>query len=91
MEDDSSMLTHAMEFYRKLFGTESKENIKLSEDFWSEDEKITKEENETLEAELTEDEIRRAVFDSYAEGPLALMGFLFSSIKKSGLLLKQIS
>jgi hypothetical protein len=32
MEDDSSMLKHAMEFYRKMFGTKSKENIKLSED-----------------------------------------------------------
>jgi uncharacterized glyoxalase superfamily protein PhnB len=82
MEDDSSMLTHAMEFYRKLFGTESKENIKLSEDFWSEDEKITKEENEALEAELTEDEIRRAVFDSYAEGAPGPDGFPFLFYQK---------
>jgi uncharacterized glyoxalase superfamily protein PhnB len=91
MEDDSGMLQHAMEFYKKLFGTETKENIKVGEDFWSDDEKITREETEALEVELSENEIRRAIFESYAEGALDQMVSLSSSTKTSGLLLKQIS
>jgi hypothetical protein len=56
-EETSSMLTHAMEFYKNLFGEECKENIKLGDDFWAEDEKILKEENEALEADFSEEEV----------------------------------
>jgi hypothetical protein len=67
MEDDSSMLNHAMDFYKKLFGDEAKKNIRLSENFWSADEKVSGKENEALEAKLSEDEIRKAIFGSYVE------------------------
>jgi hypothetical protein len=77
MEDDSSMLNHAKEFYKRLFGEEDKENIRLREEFWTMDEKVSSEENEALEAELSEEEIRRAVFESYAEGTPGPDGFSF--------------
>jgi hypothetical protein len=60
-----------------MFGDEEKDNIRLAEDFWSEDEKTNNEENEALEADLSEEEIKRAVFESYAKGALGLDGFPF--------------
>jgi hypothetical protein len=53
--DNDSMLKHAVQFYKKLFSKEHRENIRLDEGFWDEDQdKILPEENELLEAELTE-------------------------------------
>jgi hypothetical protein len=62
LEDNSIMLDLAMVLYKKLFGEENKENIRLGEDVWAEDEKILREENEAPEANFSEEEIRRAVF-----------------------------
>lgn len=50
-----------------LFGKEDRLNINLPETFWSDDEKVTEEENEWLDQEFTEEEIKSAVFQSYAE------------------------
>jgi hypothetical protein len=75
-------------FIKKLFGEEAKKNIRLSENFWSADEKVFSEENEALEAKLYEDEIRKAIFESYVEGAPAQMGSLSSSTKNSVMLLK---
>jgi hypothetical protein len=82
MEDDSSMLNHAMDFYKKLFGDEAKKNIRLSENFWSADEKVFSQENEALEAKLYEDEIRKAIFESYVEGAPGPDGFPFLFYQK---------
>jgi hypothetical protein len=38
--DNQSMIGHALEFYKTLFGAESRPNIKLDERFW-EEEKVT--------------------------------------------------
>jgi hypothetical protein len=67
---------------KKLFGQEDKENIRLGEEFWTMDEKVSSEENEALEAKLFEEEIRRAVFESYAEGALGPDEFCFLSYQK---------
>jgi hypothetical protein len=45
--------------------------------FWDEQEKVTSEENQMLEAEFSEDEILRAIHGSYAEGALGPDGFSF--------------
>jgi hypothetical protein len=82
MEDDSSMLNHAKEFYKKLFGQEDKENIRLGEEFWTMDKNVSSEENEALEAKLSEEEIMRAIFESYAEGALGPDEFSFLFYQK---------
>jgi uncharacterized glyoxalase superfamily protein PhnB len=82
------MLEHAVDYYKSLFGTEQRENMRMADDFWEDDEKVTATENNLLEAEFSEEEIKRAIDGSYAEGPLVLMDSLSSSIKNSGLLSK---
>lgn len=59
---------HAVDFYKSLFGREPDTNVKLDADFWDEDEKVSYVENELLEAPFTEEEIKVAVFGSYADG-----------------------
>lgn len=51
--------------------------MKLDEAFWEEEEKVSASENESLEAPFTEEEIRIAVFDSYAKGASGPDGFSF--------------
>jgi hypothetical protein len=67
LTDNESMIKHAIQFYKTLFDKEQKENIRLDENFWDED-KITSEENELLEASLNEEEIKRTIDVSYAKG-----------------------
>jgi hypothetical protein len=61
------MLDHAVDFYKKLFGLEPDSNVKLRSDFWEEDELVSDDENGFLEAPFSE-EVKEAVFSSYAEG-----------------------
>jgi hypothetical protein len=76
-DNNSDMLAHGTNFYKRLFGKESRENLILDEGFWEEHEKISLEENQMLEAEFTEEEIKRAIDSSYKEGASGLDGFLF--------------
>jgi hypothetical protein len=55
------MVDHASQFYKKLFGEEPRANIKLDDGFWEMEERVTPEENELLEAEMTEEEIFQAI------------------------------
>jgi hypothetical protein len=55
LTETEDMLKHAVKFYKTLFGTEPKENIRIGEDFWEEDELVTAEENAMLEAPFSED------------------------------------
>ena len=52
IDDNKGMLEHAVDFYRKLFGKEEDSGVKLGQDFWEVDEKVTALENELLEALL---------------------------------------
>jgi hypothetical protein len=84
-EDNEDMIKHATEFYKKLFGKEPKENIELDENFWDDDEKVTQEENLILEAELTEEEIKKVpLMAPMLRVPQALMDFHLCSIRDSG-------
>ena len=85
LEDTKDMLNHVVDFYKHLFGAKENLGVHLGENFWEEGDKVTDSENELLEAPFTEEEIKNAVFDSYAEGPLALMAFLFFSINLFGM------
>jgi hypothetical protein len=75
--DNDGMVKHAVQFYKTLFGKEQRENISLEEDFWDEVDKITVEENELLEAPFSEEEIKKAINDSYASGAPSPDSFLF--------------
>lgn len=67
IEDTPSMLQHAGEFYKSLFGQEPTLGLSLGGNFWSAEE-ILKEERGFLEASFSEREVKDAVFGSYAEG-----------------------
>ena len=71
-------------FYKSLFRKEPDTSVKLDSDFWEEDEKVSSVENELLEAPFIEEEVKVALFGSYADGALDLMVFFFCSTKFSG-------
>lgn len=51
--------------------------VHLGENFWEEENKISNGEIEVLEAPFSEEEIKAAVFESYAEGAPSFDGFSF--------------
>ena len=71
--DTQDMLTLATKFYKDLFGFETSLDVSLGDNFWAEEEKVTLEENLMLQCPFSEEEIKEAVFGSYADGLLALM------------------
>jgi hypothetical protein len=77
-----SMSKHATEFYKKLFGQEPRENLRLDENFWEEDEKVSNEENQLLQVEFSEEEIKTAIDASYTEGAPGPDGFSFMFYQK---------
>jgi hypothetical protein len=68
VESTKDIIGMATEYYRELFKYERRHDIKIAEDFFKEDDKMTKEENEALEIEFTEEEVRKVVFESYSDG-----------------------
>jgi hypothetical protein len=76
------MIEHVVDFYKQLFGKETRNNIRPGDDFWERDEKIFDEENQMSEAEFTEEEILQAIKGSYAEGALGSDGFSFLFYQK---------
>ena len=64
-------------FYKTLFGKEPSGEVKLGGVFWEADELVTDEENGILEAPFSEEEVRDAVFSSYAKGAPGPYGFSF--------------
>jgi hypothetical protein len=79
--DKVGMLKHDVQFYKTLFGKEQRENVRLDEGFWDEEERITLEENELLEAPFSE-VIRKAIDGSYAGGAPRPDGFPFLFYQK---------
>lgn len=70
IKDDQGMLKVVVGFYKDLFKKENRGNISLGENFWSEIDKITQEENDILSAPFTKNEIKEAIFSCYVEGSL---------------------
>ena len=60
-------------FYKDLFKKESREGFKLKDDYFKPEEKVSKDENSLLQAEFTEEEVKKAVMGSYSDGPPTLM------------------
>ena len=71
------MLTLATKFYKDLFGFETSLDVSLGDNFWAEEEKVTLEENLMLQCPFSEEEIKEAVFGSYADGASGPDGFSF--------------
>ena len=66
--DTREMLKVSCDFYKDIFKKEPRNGCKLSNNFFSEDEKVKSPENDMLEVGFIEAEIKKAVFDSYADG-----------------------
>jgi hypothetical protein len=66
--DQKGMLKIATDFYKELFKKEERPDIRLMDDLFSYEEKVTSQEDAELEKEFSEEEIKEAVFGSYAEG-----------------------
>ena len=75
--ENKEMLRIAANFYKNLFGAEMKLDVHLDNNFWEEADKVSVSENEMLEAPFTEEEIKEAVFGSYADGAPGPDGFPF--------------
>jgi hypothetical protein len=62
------MLDIALVYYKNLFHFEEGSGFSLDPDFFSHNEKVSPEQNLNLEAPFTEQEVKKAVFDSYSDG-----------------------
>ena len=72
----------ALNFYKDLFAREERVNINLDDNFLSESEKVSNEENELLVAPFSEEEIKEAIFSCYAEGAPGPDGLSFIFYQK---------
>ena len=77
VEDTKSIINIAVDYYKQLFGREETLDITLDDDFWDPSEKVSNEYNRKLEANINEEDVRAAVFGSYAEGAPGPDGFPF--------------
>ena len=89
VQDTSGMLDIAVKFYKSLFCAEGKLDVALSSDFWDPVDRVTGDQNALLEADFTEDEVKTAVFGSYAEGAPGPDGFSFLFYQQFWGLIKQ--
>lgn len=80
--DTRSIMKIAVDFYKHLFGAEKGLDISLSDDFWDPSEMVSESHNSELDADFSEDEIKEAVFGSYAEGAPGPDGFPFLFYQK---------
>jgi len=84
VSENKGMLGLAIDFYKMLFGYEEKIDIHLDENFWEENDYITAEENNLLEAPLSEEEIKEAVLGHMLMEHQDLMASPSFSIKNFG-------
>jgi hypothetical protein len=80
VEDTKGMISLAVSYYKNLYGFEEKLDISLVDDFWHDSEKVSKAQNETLNADFTEQEVKDAIFGSYALLDLMISLFFFINI-----------
>jgi hypothetical protein len=67
VHENKEMLKTAVDYYKDLFCLEPRPEIRLKPDFFSDEEKVSIAKNEILGV-FTEEEVREAVFGSYADG-----------------------
>jgi hypothetical protein len=73
----------ATEYYKELFKHEDRPDISFSSDIFFEGDKVTMEKNLGLERELSEEEIKKTVFEAYSDGAPSPDGLSFTSYQKT--------
>jgi hypothetical protein len=84
------ILDIASAYYKNLFGFEAKPNIHLGDNFWDPSDLVTLEENTALEQPFSEEEVRLAIFGSYANGAPGPDGLSFLFYQIFGMLSRWI-
>jgi hypothetical protein len=79
VEDNKGMLDIAVNYYKILFCKEPCLDIDLLDGFWDPEDTVSQEHNNMLNADFSEEEVRDAIFGSYAEGAPGLDGLSFLS------------
>jgi hypothetical protein len=79
VENTEEIIKVTTDYYKGLFTYEPRPELKIADDFLKEEDKMTAEENEALELEFTEGEVRKAIFDSYSDGASGpdVLSFMF--------------
>jgi hypothetical protein len=75
--ENDKMASHALEFYKALFGEEQRCNFRLDEGFWQEEEKISPEENLLLEVNFSLRRKSSRPLKGHSEGAPSPDGFSF--------------
>jgi hypothetical protein len=68
VHQNKEMLKIAIDYYKDLFCLEPRPEIRLKPDFFSDEEKVSIAKNEILGGVFSEEEVKEAVFGSYADG-----------------------
>jgi DNA-binding Xre family transcriptional regulator len=89
VDDQAGMIRIATDFYKNLFAKEMDEDVKLDLNFWDEEDLVTQEENNSLDAPFTEEEIKKAIFSSYSDGAPGPDGLPFLFFQKFWVILKE--
>jgi mannosylglycoprotein endo-beta-mannosidase len=82
VNDIGGMIGIAVQYYKKLFGAKNMMDINLSNDFWNHSEMVSEAHNNELDRDFSEEEVKAAVFGSYAEGAPGPDGFPFLFYQK---------
>ena len=72
IEETEDILKLATEYYKDLFGHSTNTDIRINQDCWTNDEKVSQAEKETLCKKFEMDEVKQAIFDmekNTAPGP----------------------
>jgi hypothetical protein len=77
VNDTEGMTDIAINYYKQLFSSENMMDINLSSDFWNPIELVSDARNSESDKEFSEEEVKAAVFGSYAEGAPSPDGFSF--------------
>jgi hypothetical protein len=76
------MLKVATDYYKDLYKFENRSDIRLQDNFFSDDEIVSVEENIMLGRAFTEEKVREVVFGSYVDGAPGLDGLSFMFYQK---------
>jgi hypothetical protein len=66
--ETKGMLDIGKKYYKELFGAEDRPDIRLMENFFLPEERVTPEENDMLGSRFSLEDVNEAVFGSYADG-----------------------
>jgi hypothetical protein len=73
VQDSQGIVKIAAEFYKNLFAWEDRKPFYLGTNFWDPTDLVQAGENVDVEAPFSEEEVKKSVFNSYAEEALGLM------------------